>query len=204
MIRLRIDVLKAVSSPDLIQIADNFGINIEDIPVKTSCVQWLPPAPNWMKANSDGSLTADRGGYGALLRDEMGYFSIGTAGQSNPTSINLLEFQGLLKGLELGIRLGAMRIWFEADSTTAIAWVKDKGSLPWTALRMKRKMQQGLALLNDWKISHIPREGNSVADLLASHRTSNGESIFQKHELWPAIEELLKKDQIGTVYKRNS
>ncbi|KAK1327173.1 hypothetical protein QJS10_CPA01g01639 [Acorus calamus] len=203
-IRLQFSVLKAAISPELIKVAENYGTSISDIPVTSKPVQWIPPDSNWLKVNSDGSLSEDRGGYGAIIRDEKGNFIIGAAGQSNPKSINLLEFQGILLGLELGLQIGASRIWFEADSTTAIAWLKGTGSLPWTALRIQRKLQMGLALLQSWKISHVHREGNSVADLLASHRTSNGTSIYQIHDLWPTIEELLRKDKSGTIYMRSS
>ncbi|KAK1278350.1 hypothetical protein QJS04_geneDACA014817 [Acorus gramineus] len=109
-IRLQFSVLKAAISPELIKVAENYGTSISDIPAISKPVQWIPSDSNWLKVNSDGSLSEDRGGYGAIMRDEKGNFIIGAAGQSNPKSINLLEFQGILLGLELGLQIGASRI----------------------------------------------------------------------------------------------
>ncbi|KAK1300207.1 hypothetical protein QJS10_CPB13g01112 [Acorus calamus] len=50
----------------------------------TTTVKWVPLDPLWVKANSDGSLSEERGGYGALLRDDKGEFLMGVAGQVYP------------------------------------------------------------------------------------------------------------------------
>ncbi|KAK1293951.1 hypothetical protein QJS10_CPA16g00322 [Acorus calamus] len=107
----------------------------------------------------------------------------GMAGQAQPTSINLLEFKGILSSIEMGLHMGAFRLWIESDSSIALAWLKGRGSLPWTALRTHRRITQILDGLHSWKATHIHREGNSVVDLLASHRTSSGESVYRLHDL---------------------
>ncbi|KAK1314954.1 hypothetical protein QJS10_CPA06g01230 [Acorus calamus] len=102
-------------SPELSSIAANFGVTLVDRPATTVPVQWIPPELSWLKANSDGSLSEDRGGYGALIRNERGDFLIGVAGQCGLPSINLLEFKGLLAGLEIGIQMHLDISYFDND-----------------------------------------------------------------------------------------
>ncbi|KAK1325239.1 hypothetical protein QJS10_CPA01g01609 [Acorus calamus] len=93
--------LKAVRSPDILKLG-------------------------WIKLNSDGSLSEDRGGYGALLRTHEADFIYGIAGRIDLPSINLLELKAIEEGLWLAIRLNFPSIWIETDSTTACAWVLGK------------------------------------------------------------------------------
>ncbi|KAK1324850.1 hypothetical protein QJS10_CPA01g01498 [Acorus calamus] len=136
---------------------------------------WYPPESGWLRLNTDGSFASDQGGFGALLRNDKAYFIIGVAGRLDLHSINLLELKAIEKGLELGLTVQATKIWVESDSTTVLAWVHDKREIPWSAFRSLRKIKQSLAFLENWKATHIHREGNSLADLLAAYQSSKGE-----------------------------
>ncbi|KAK1282584.1 hypothetical protein QJS10_CPB22g00280 [Acorus calamus] len=52
-------------------------------------------ARGWLKLNTDGSLADDRGGYGAILRNNEADFIAGLAGQIDLPSINLLELKAI-------------------------------------------------------------------------------------------------------------
>ncbi|KAK1268990.1 hypothetical protein QJS04_geneDACA008266 [Acorus gramineus] len=93
------------------------------------------------------SYADDRGGYGALLNDTNSSQIVGVAGRSRLPSINILELRGIEAGLSLSIWHGFNRVWFESDSTTAIALMKGRGRIPWTALRLLRKILYGLRSL---------------------------------------------------------
>ncbi|KAK1292546.1 hypothetical protein QJS10_CPB17g00548 [Acorus calamus] len=125
--------------------------------------------------------------YGALLRDSSAQFLVGSAGCLALPSINLLELQGIVAGLQLGILRGDKKIWFETDSITALAWAKGSGNLPWTALRLKRSLSQG----------------NSPADILASRRQSRGEDFILPHQSWPDLNDVVEANKAGTVFIRN-
>ncbi|KAK1259254.1 hypothetical protein QJS04_geneDACA017986 [Acorus gramineus] len=105
-------------------------------------------------------------------------FVVYMAGRHDLPSINLLELKATEVGLWLAIKTGVQKLWIEWDSTTAIAWVKGKGSRPWTAIRSLRSIQQGLLRLKEWKASHVLCEGNSPADLIASFQSTRGETIL--------------------------
>ncbi|KAL2485051.1 Uncharacterized protein Adt_29807 [Abeliophyllum distichum] len=63
-------------------------------------------------------------------------------------------------------RLGLSVLWVESDSTLAIQCIT-KGGGPWHIQATLRHIRHLLALDRD-TITHIFREGNQVADLLAS------------------------------------
>ncbi|KAK1300408.1 hypothetical protein QJS10_CPB13g01120 [Acorus calamus] len=201
-LRFRKTILKAAPTSDILQIAENFESIITE-PIKSQCkVLWVPPTPGWIKSNSDGSLSEDRGGYGALLRDTTSNLIVGVAGSSPLPSINLLELKGIQTSLLLSIQHGYNCVWFESDSTTAIAWMKGRGRQPWTALRLLRKISQGILCLEEWKITHIFREGNSQADILASTRRTMGEHLISPLQVWQELEVAINSDKAGTQYSR--
>ncbi|KAK1311576.1 hypothetical protein QJS10_CPA07g00431 [Acorus calamus] len=54
------------------KLGDNWGIAIRPVDTLKTLVSWLPPEDGWVKANFDGSLLANRAGYGAVLRNMVG------------------------------------------------------------------------------------------------------------------------------------
>ncbi|KAK1282891.1 hypothetical protein QJS10_CPB22g00352 [Acorus calamus] len=49
------------------ELGDNWGTVIHPVDTLKTLVSWLPLEDGWVKANSDGSLSADRAGYRAVL-----------------------------------------------------------------------------------------------------------------------------------------
>ncbi|KAK1324926.1 hypothetical protein QJS10_CPA01g01651 [Acorus calamus] len=195
--------LKAVRSPDILKIGTFFSISISEITSSPTLVRWVPPQLGWIKLNSDGSLSEDRGGYGALLRTHEADFIYGIAGRIDLPSINLLELKAIEEGLWLAIRLNFPSIWIETDSTTACAWVLGKGSRSWSSIRSLCHIHQGLLLLQDWKITHIHREGNSPADILASFQSARGVTIIPPSQLWHELRTTLELDKEGKAIDRS-
>ncbi|KAK1256495.1 hypothetical protein QJS04_geneDACA001486 [Acorus gramineus] len=149
----------------------------------------------------DGSLADDRGGYGALIRNSNSEFITGLAGRLDLPSINLLELKAIEQGVLLGSSIHAHKLWIESDSITALAWLNGRGTTPWTAIRSLRNIHQYLDQLEDWKATHIHREENSPADILAASQSMRGESIFLPGQLWNDLAEEIEKDRQATGYK---
>ncbi|KAK1295953.1 hypothetical protein QJS10_CPB15g01363 [Acorus calamus] len=117
-------------------------------------------------------------------------------------SINILELKAIEVGIWLAINSGCSMLWIESDSKTAISWIKGKGNRPWSSIRILRSILRGLDYLLDWKVSHILREGNEPADILASFRSARGESIILPSAVWPELGSALALDQSGVPYTR--
>ncbi|KAK1260323.1 hypothetical protein QJS04_geneDACA013345 [Acorus gramineus] len=169
--------LKGRLVPRNSEIGAAWGIAIKTLEKVETAVSWCPPEVGWTKANSDGSLLADRAGFGVVLRNEAGELLLAVAIQEKVlSSINVLEFHAILHGLKMALSLGVPRVHIESDSATAIAWVQGKGCLPWRCFRDRMEILSLLPTFAAWKISHVPREGNQVADHLAAHCDSPGSS----------------------------
>ncbi|KAK1283528.1 hypothetical protein QJS10_CPB21g00139 [Acorus calamus] len=117
-------------------------------------------------------------------------------------SINILELKAIEVGIWLAINIGCSKLWIESDSTTALSWIKGKGNRPWSVIRLLRSIRRGLEHLHDWKVSHILREGNAPADILASYRLARGETTILPSCLWPELGSALAQDQSGLPYTR--
>ncbi|KAL2531299.1 SVP3 [Abeliophyllum distichum] len=103
---------------------------------------------------------------GGIIRDSSGqcirtFFSF-----YGDCTILKAELRAILDGIILAQRLELSVLWVESDSTLAIHCIT-KGGGPWHIQVTLRHIRHLLALDRD-TITHIFREGNQVADLLAS------------------------------------
>ncbi|KAK1268719.1 hypothetical protein QJS04_geneDACA008217 [Acorus gramineus] len=195
-------IFPASKTPENQKIADSFGLQLKQKVPSIITIHWSPPHEGWFKLNTDGSLADDRGGYGALIRNEHAEFVIGLAGRLDLPSINLLELKAIEKGVDLGLSINLTKLWIESDSTTAIAWLLGKGCIPWTAFRSLRHLHQSLDKMDCWKATHIHCEGNSPADLLAAFQSARGETFFSPGQIWPELQDMLKEDKSMKGYQR--
>ncbi|KAK1296336.1 hypothetical protein QJS10_CPB15g00639 [Acorus calamus] len=111
--------------------------------------------------------------------------------QSLRELINILELKGILEGIKLAARRHSSRLWIEGDSQTAICWINGRGSPPWQAIKTLAAIKHLLPLFLEWKASHIRRETNCPADLLASWRKQDGEECPAARQLWSIIASIL-------------
>ncbi|KAK1305041.1 hypothetical protein QJS10_CPB11g01559 [Acorus calamus] len=113
----------------------------------------------------------------------------------------------LASGLQLSVALPnteALSVWVETDSTTIKAWVQGHGSIPWTAFRDLRLIHNLLQQFDGWRLSHIYKEGNHVADFLAAARSSLGSTLFDPSQLGCDLNTLIKEDKEGLPQLRIS
>ncbi|KAK1295842.1 hypothetical protein QJS10_CPB15g00882 [Acorus calamus] len=202
--RLKSAKITTTLTPDVEKLMDFFHFNVVQKIIRVKEVRWKPPEPGWLKLNTDGSLSDDRGGYGALIRNDSSGFLSGLAGRQDLPSINLLELKAIERGIWLSSQIGASKLWIESDSTTALGWIKGKGSRPWNSIRSLRNIDYGLGALEIWEATHIQREGNCPADLLASYSSEHGEFLIQPAEIWQELRDALHQDASGTIYLRSN
>ncbi|KAK1321207.1 hypothetical protein QJS10_CPA03g00057 [Acorus calamus] len=197
-------VFRIIQTLNLVMVSNAFGVQIEEKENSSTIVKWMSPEDGWLKLNTDGSLADDRGGYGALIRNSNSEFQLGLAGRLDLPTINLLELKAIEQGVKLSSTMQACKLWIETDSTTALAWLEGRGNIPWTAIRSLRNTHHYLQHLVDWKVTHIHREGNSPADILAAFKSMRGESIFLPKQIWKELEVALVQDrqELGFVRVR--
>ncbi|KAK1299494.1 hypothetical protein QJS10_CPB14g00923 [Acorus calamus] len=159
------------------------------------------PAP-WFKCNSDGSLSNDRAGFGAIIRDSRGHLIIGTMARVSLASINHLELLGVKSGELMCAQLNLKKVMFETDSTTIVCWLQGRGVIPWTSRRDLIEAMDVLSCFEGWSISHTYREANTPADLMAARQISMGSKTISAQDIWTELDEALHKDRIGILYQR--
>ncbi|NBX77671.1 MAG: reverse transcriptase-like protein [Proteobacteria bacterium] len=108
------------------------------------------------------------GAYGfVLMHGEEVVFSQG--GRMGVVTNNVAEYEGLLKGLEKSIELGATELTIKSDSQLLVRQLN--GQYKVKAPHIIPLVQRAKKLLVQFKkveITHIPREQNSMADALCN------------------------------------
>lgn len=108
------------------------------------------------------------GAYGfVIFQDKEVVFSEG--GRMGTVTNNVAEYEGLLKGLEKSLELGATQITVRSDSQLMVRQLN--GQYKVKAPHIIPLVQKAVRLLGQFKkveITHIPREENSLADALCN------------------------------------
>lgn len=119
----------------------------------------------------DGAARGNPGeaGCGAVIFDQNGELIEELRRYLGHTTNNVAEYEGLLLGLERVLRLGGKKLRIESDSQLLVRQlnglyrVKDE--------KLKKLHQQALGLLRRleaYRIMHVAREHNRLADRLAN------------------------------------
>jgi ribonuclease HI len=119
----------------------------------------------------DGAARGNPGeaGCGAAVFDENGRAVSELCRYLGRTTNNVAEYEGLLLGLERVLQLGGKRLRIESDSQLLVRQLN--GIYRVKNEKLKALHQQALGLLRRleaWRIIHIPREHNRLADKLAN------------------------------------
>ncbi|CAL1400097.1 unnamed protein product [Linum trigynum] len=144
---------------------------------KTSTeVAWIPPNPEWVVVNSDGSvkhpdLLAAAGG---LVRDSSGRCLGAFASNLGACTITRAELMGAIQGLRLAWNLGYRKVDLRVDSMVTLGIMNSPGPYEGRYHNLWRQFQS--LLHQDWeiRITHIFREGNKAAVFLANKGHSLG------------------------------
>lgn len=130
---------------------------------------WSAPEKGWVKINFDGTSSGNPGpnGIGCVICDECRNVLVDCAEFIGTNTNNVAEFHVALKGLELGRELGARKIHLECDLLLTVKSIFQKCTPNWKLHKWLNQINFLLADFEDFKVSHIFREGNTLADELA-------------------------------------
>jgi ribonuclease HI len=179
------------------QVAPFFGVSLTlPIPPSPIVVWWRTPAVGCVKINTDGCVKDGLASGGGIIRDHAGNCISAFSASYGPCLILEAELRAIHDGILLARDLGLSDIWVEADSSVAIHCIL-RGGGPWTIQGILRQIVDCLSFDRD-TISHIFREGNQVADALATegwhHRRYQ---VYGPTNLPRHIRALLQIDRYG-------
>ncbi|KAH1066193.1 hypothetical protein J1N35_031180 [Gossypium stocksii] len=123
---------------------------------------------NWVNLKSDGSVRLDEGfaATGGFVHDHNDRWIIGYCRYLGNCTVVDAELWGILDGLNLILDRCFWNVIIQTDSIEAINAIQE-GSLEISNSALVRRIHFTLTALEQWKIQHISREENFVADNLA-------------------------------------
>jgi ribonuclease HI len=128
------------------------------------------PGREWLLM-VDGASRGNPGeaGSGAVIFDEAGKTVGELTRYLGRATNNVAEYEGLLMGLEEVLRLGGRRLRVESDSELLVRQMNGLYRVKDEKLsRLHQKAQALLRRLDAYRILHVRREQNRIADRLAN------------------------------------
>ncbi|XP_056842950.1 uncharacterized protein LOC130495557 [Raphanus sativus] len=132
--------------------------------------KWLPPAPTWLKCNTDGSWEkeTDQGGAGWITRDHTG--SLLWAGAKKMVGMGSAldsEAEALKWAICTMNGFRYKRVIFETDSLVLQKMIRGEEEV-WPRMRpIIQDIQSVLSRQSEYVVEYYPRSGNKVADRIA-------------------------------------
>lgn len=162
-------------------------------------MQWRPPDLEWIKLNVDGAFSQAlqrAGGRGVIRGHDGEIVAAFSAGFEGCKSGLEAEVSAILVGV-VHAKQHDNRIWIEADAEKVVHWLSSDQLGPadvCTEMARIRKEVHGL----EWKVSHIFREGNKAADLLAGAGAQPRTQVVYTRSSTPLrVKALCRLDQLG-------
>lgn len=160
-------------------------------------IRWLCPPWPLLKLNTDGaSKMNNEAGGGGAIRNHKGDVLLAFSHYYGRVNSLVAEARALLDGLKYLQTLDCSSFIVECDSIVLVQIIRREVQCPWSILPFVR---------NIWKlhsrslnISHVYREGNTVADSLASYACyTKCNSFFFHSELPPNVKGAARLDKLG-------
>ncbi|XP_077222156.1 uncharacterized protein LOC143855999 [Tasmannia lanceolata] len=152
----------------------------------------------WLANNFKGA----GGGIGGAVRDNKGLLVSMFSVNVEREEILALEILAGHRGLKLASTLGLTSIWMEVDSKLAADVINGNTKIPWRCFHRMQEIHHLLSLFQQWRITHIWREGNSVADFLSKRKCPCKGTDIPPFLSPLALLQLLDTDRRGTDYCR--
>jgi ribonuclease HI len=139
---------------------------------------WQPPMLNWYKYNADGASCGnpDNAACGGVFRDHNADFIFAFSEPLGVGSSVFAEMCGAMKVVEIAFENNWLNLWLELNSSLVVATFKNP--VKPVAWPLRNRLKNVMFVLSQMNciVTHIFREGNSVADLLANYGLTS--SVF--------------------------
>ncbi|KAK2406970.1 hypothetical protein QL285_042639 [Trifolium repens] len=163
---------KATATPSMIDFTILKCFNVKLHPPNAPIIKevvWSPPIVSWIKCNTDGAASGCPGqaSCAGVFRDHNALF-LGAFNVNLGVSFAFhAELLGVMNAIDIAHEKGWWNLWLETDSMMVTLAHKSSAIVPWM---LRNRWNNCLHKLKDMNfiLSHIYREGNALADRLAS------------------------------------
>nr|XP_009759526.1 PREDICTED: uncharacterized protein LOC104212044 [Nicotiana sylvestris] len=161
-------------------------------------VLWEHPSNGWIKANTDGASRGNpsRSAIGIVLRDEFGDIRYATGREIKEGSNNEAEATALVEAIRMCRAMNFSNIWLQTDSLMLKNIIDGLWKPPWNIVDVVEEiisLKEGC----NFKISHIFREGNKLADHLANYALDSGN--IESFNFWELDVSSRRMDQLNNL-----
>ncbi|KAF7833342.1 non-LTR retroelement reverse transcriptase-like [Senna tora] len=171
----------------------------------TKLIQWQRPPEGWVKVNVDGARRENDGtaSCGGVVRSDHGEFFAGFMRKLGDCSVILAELWGIACGLEVVWDLVFRRVKLETDSLMTVNLLKQQVEEGHPGANLLHKILD--LIKQDWEvnITHVYREGNRVANEIASRGIHSGSGTMIFYEQDDILTELIQNDLMGVGVVRH-
>jgi ribonuclease HI len=163
-------------------------------------ISWSPPPKGWIKVNTDASFIGENhpGGTGAVVRDSDGKVLLAACSPvPGCRDAEDAESKGAWLGLKLLDGLGHDKVILELDCANAVKALSSREpdrSILWHTYDQTKELLKGFS---SYRVIHVRRESNRVADKLAMIARSAGSCIWSD-KLPDVIQDYVNQDTIVT------
>lgn len=120
-----------------------------------------------MKCNTDGASNSQAASSGGLFRDSEANFLLGFSENVGQENAYFAELSAAMRAIEIASQQNWTQLWLESDSMLVVNAFKNHALVPWK-LRNRWYNCIHTVLSMNFIVSHIFREGNQCADILAN------------------------------------
>jgi len=179
-------------------ILKTFNVNIHN-PGESQIKEIIcqPPFPSWFKCNTDGASKGNPGisGCGGIFRDHAAEAILCFAEPHGFTNSYYVELCAFMRVVEIAHQNNWHNIWIETDSALVVMAANSSDQVPWELRNRWLNVMTNLNTMN-YLVSHIFREGNQIADLLANHSlTIPSINVWQEVPMF--IKDCYIKNELG-------
>ncbi|KAK9985249.1 hypothetical protein SO802_030200 [Lithocarpus litseifolius] len=162
--------------------------------------KWKPPDHGLVKINCDGARFAkeNRTGFGVVIRNSKGLV-FGSLSKLVLQAYSPLEIEGMAAAtaLDFASDLGFQRAILETDSLVLVKALSDETEFFSTVGLVLDEIRQKVNFFDELHYSHVKREGNMVAHMLARHAIRVSDVVVWMEDVPPPLFPVLLADIAG-------
>ncbi|KAL5715720.1 NAD(+) kinase [Ranunculus cassubicifolius] len=135
--------------------------------IERQLIHWVPPAPDVVKLNTDGSASNGNAAIGIILRNNEGNLIAGGSRNLGGSSITAAELVAIRDGLQKAQQLGFAKVEINSDSQYVVRMLQGIYSCCWNRKMLAKQVKQLCSTFELCTVNHVYREANFAADFLA-------------------------------------
>ncbi|EOX98014.1 Ribonuclease H protein [Theobroma cacao] len=199
--RKRISMIKSMATATIAPSADFDGVQVERRKKEEVLIEWRAPQVGWVCLNTDGAYkrSIEEASAGGVKRNAEGDWQAGFVAKLGKCSAYRAELWGILHGLRLAWDSGFKKVQVQVDNKMVVQAISTDKLIPGANTDLISAIKN--VLQKEWEVSfmHTYREGNMVADYLASYAFVLEESYVVLEQAPTGARKLLIYDMLGTM-----